>query len=145
MPTYLRKHGPGFNQNAQLTLFRTVQISHFAHKIAQPLLATAVRRYTDPVNLWDFQTQLNQVLMPDDEVFILLPIGFFHLRLVQMFEDRLGEIGDLVGWHRLFRSPWRNPSVVDVLDDRLVAPKDLLDASLHLGTDEDANFLRVRR
>ena len=114
-------------QNAQKTLFQTVNLNLISGKFSQPLLSKAIQVHTQPVHLWDFQSALTEVLHPHDEVHVILPAAYFQLRVVEVFKDSLGELGDLVGWHRLYGGPWKHPAVVDEMADGASPPRWLTD------------------
>jgi len=143
--TYLRRYGSGFAQNAAKTLSTKIDLTPFGGHIAQPLLGKALRKYNQPVWLWDFQQKLIDMLHDDDEVYVVLPGNYFHLNIVEILQDQRGEVGDLVGWHRLFKGPWKHPTVVEVLEREVRPPQWLIPQILQLGIGEETeDFLVVR-
>jgi|SRR5579859_1162734 len=144
--TYLKRYGSGFEQNAKRTLLTKVDLNGFSDRIAQPLLSKALRKYVQPVWIWDFQQELTEALRNGDEVHVVLPGTYLHLEVVEMLQDKRGELGELVGWHKLFKNPWKHPTIVDVLERDVRPPQWLVLPIFQLGMREDAeDFLVVRR
>lgn len=118
---YLREYNVGSRQNERKTLAKKVSLGGLANKIRDPELQLKVAAFTyhPPVHLWDFGIRASETLQPNDVVYILCEDTLYYSKVFQKLSDPRGEIGDLVGWHRIQQSPWKNPVVlneVTVLD-----------------------------
>ena len=115
---YLRTYGSGSKQNENKSLTKAIPLGGLDLSRITCLdaeIAIAKFTYHAPMHLWDFGINASKHLKPKDVVYILCGDRLYYSRIYERIYDPKGEIGDLVGWHRIQQYPWKNPMILKPL------------------------------
>jgi hypothetical protein len=98
-------------QNAKKTLANKVAIEPLLAKVTSTELRSALASLRDygELNFWDFGVRATTQISADDSVKIICLDTCYSGRIVRKIDDSTGELGDLLGWGRLFNAPWQHP------------------------------------
>lgn len=102
--------------NATKSLDRKVQVAPILEKIQFWQTREAFSRLlaNKELNFWDFGVRASPQISVGDSVRILCGTACYSGQVIAKLEDPSGEVGDLLGWSRQFKAPWRNICALDI-------------------------------
>jgi len=96
--------------NAARTLDKRIAITPLMAKIKSESVRASlslIENYRE-LNFWDFGVRATPQLSVNDSVKIICGTTCYSGRLIHKINDPTGELGDQLGWARLFKKPWKN-------------------------------------
>lgn len=132
-------------QNARLSLANEVNIKDLKDKINNLELREKIGKYEEhgQVNLWDLGIEASKVIKNGNWISIVCADELYYALIVAIIKDDSGEIGDAIGWKRLYyNTPWKNIILLDNLTKEKVSEeflKKVEEEYEHLGN----NFYRL--
>lgn len=111
----MRTYGIGAEQNEKKTLANPMRLSELADRVTSESLRSTLTEMSNLSHLrfWDFGVRASRHIGTGDTIYILIggqrETKTYHGKVAAKLVDPRGEIGDLVGWHRLHKHPWKNP------------------------------------
>jgi hypothetical protein len=115
---FIKIYSTGARQNEKKTLALKVKFQDLINKVKDQVIKSALNKYTyhEDVNLWDFGVTASRHIKIGDDVYILCEGTLYHGNILEKISDENGEIGDIVEWHRIQHSPWKNPVFIGNLN-----------------------------
>ena len=102
--------------NARRTLDRRVAIAPLRAEIRSNEVnaSLALIQSHGELNFWDFGVRATPQLSVNDTVKIICGTTCYSGHVIKIINDPTGELGDQLGWARLFRAPWRNVCALSI-------------------------------
>lgn len=96
--------------NAKKTLDMPVDLNSVYAQITDIFLKKSFEKLLlhEQLYFWDFGVRDTRQLKMGMIISIICGKDEYHFELVAMIEDLKGEIGDILGWIRQYRAPWKN-------------------------------------
>ena len=66
------------------------------------------------LNFWDFGVRVTPQISVDSPVKVICGTTCYSGVVIRKISDPSGEFGDLLGWARLYKNPWKNVCVLDI-------------------------------
>lgn len=111
----IRTYRAGAEQNEKKTLAKELSLSALAERIKSESLRATLTEMSSLSHLrfWDFGVRASNHITIGDTLYLLIEgqrrTKAYHGKVAAKLSDPHGEIGDIVGWHRLHQQPWKNP------------------------------------
>ena len=108
--------------NAARTLDKKVLVAPILEQIQSPHVREVFSRLMarKELNFWDFGVRATPQISIGDLVRIICGTTCYSGQVIDQLEDPSGEIGDLFGWTRQFKAPWRNICALDIHSKRSI-------------------------
>lgn len=96
--------------NAAITLAKRVPILPLLGRIKSESVRSSLSQILEhgSINFWDFGVRATPQLSVNDSVRIICGGTCYSGHIVHIISDPTGELGDTIGWVRMFKAPWRN-------------------------------------
>jgi len=111
---YLRTYREGSHQNERRTLLNPVNLVGVIARVNSSVVRTELAKNViqADVHLWDFGARASSHIKSGDVTYILCEDTLYYSKAVAKISDPDGEIGDVVGWHRIQGASWANPVIL---------------------------------
>jgi len=113
--------------NAVKTLDKTIKIGDTYKKIDDEKIKQSFSELLPfgELNFWDFGVKATGRLTEGDAVKIVCGNICYRVELIKVIRDEEGELGDLFGWARQFKAPFRNVAALIIHDIDNISENDL--------------------
>lgn len=114
--------------NSARTLDRKVRIASLlvnaGSEVIRSSLASLLQH--EQLNFWDFGVRATPQISVGSPVKIICGTTCYSGVVIQKINDPAGELGDLLGWARQFKAPWKNVCALDIrssspIDDQAIS------------------------
>lgn len=130
--------------NAKKTLDRPVALDVVYPQIIDPYLKEVFGKLLPYKKLyfWDFGVIATRELKLGMEIAIICGTNRYDCELVAIIKDPRGKIGDIFGWGRQFKAPWKNVCALKMLNRNNISSSELFEIKTKT-TSVTNTFLRV--
>ena len=124
--------------NANKTLKRTVSIPTLLANLQDGSLNQELRGLPEgeEFNFWDVGERANQYLENNARLAIICKNYVFVGQIVAKIRDESGKIGDIIGWARQFKKPWKNVIVLKKIAELHNAPVEIVEFPRYLSNEK---------
>jgi len=114
--------------NARKTLDSAVVLSDVYQRISNPILKEKFHNILPHISLyfWDFGVKAVSQLKIDMYVSIICGNKKYDCQLIEIIDDPQGELGDIFGWTRQFKAPWKNVCALTMLNEEHITSENLV-------------------
>lgn len=103
-------------KNAKMSLARKVAIAPLIAKATSEKIKSSLSLIQNhgELNFWDFGVRATPQLSISDSVKIICETTCYSGQIIDKIDEPTGELGDLLGWERQFKAPWKHVCALNI-------------------------------
>ena len=113
--------------NASKTLDQKVGIQSLVSRLSSPAVKRSLETLLahGELNFWDFGVRATPQIPLGSKVTVISGANSYSGTVIAKINDESGELGDLLGWARQFKAPWKNVCALNISGKAKVTPQDV--------------------
>lgn len=127
--------------NAKVSLARKLAIAPLIAKATSEKVKASLSLILNhgELNFWDFGVRATPQLSISDTVKIICGTTCYSGQIIDKIDDPTGELGDLVGWVRQFKNPWKHVCALNIHSSTTISKQEII-AIVNNSQEMESNF-----